>query len=244
MCSGMPWARSRERSTARNCAAPSVWAGSRAGTPAIRSIGLLQHFSILSPARFQIIRALQNDAACTQHLDSLRTGWRATSVIHGDIRASNVLVAGVGNEPSWNVRIVDWEMVQLGDPAWDLAGALQAFVRFWVESMPMAARLSIDERVARAQLSLELVQELCRSLWSGYQVASGMAKLPEADLFLDRAVTLSAARLIQSAYEVSELTSDLDARAVILLQMGVNVLARPTRSRMDLFGIPPAEAVE
>jgi hypothetical protein len=193
--------------------------------------------SRLSPANGLLIRMLQSQEGCAEHLDSLRTLWRVETVIHGDIRPGNVLIANGRGESPGAVWIVDWEMVQLGDPAWDLAGALQGFARSWVDSMPMAPNLSIEERAALAQFPSERVHDLSRSLWHGYQAASDPAP-PALDDLLDRAVKLSAVRMIQAAYEISDELITLEPRSVIMLQLGANVLAHPQVARTELFGIP------
>ncbi len=153
-------------------------------------------------------------------------GWRAETVIHGDIRPDNVLVRNGHAEGPWEVRIIDWEMVQLGDPAWDLAGTLQAFVRAWVVSIPMTADLSIDERTALAKFPFENVQALCRSFWQGYRAELAADRVEERHL-LDRAVKLTAVRMIQSAYEMSHELMVPDPRSVIMLQLSWNVFVRP-----------------
>lgn len=49
------------------------------------------------------------------------TLWEATSLIHGDLRWTNVLYANPGAP---HVRLVDWELSCLGDPAWDVGSVL------------------------------------------------------------------------------------------------------------------------
>jgi hypothetical protein len=190
-----------------------------------------------SPANAELIRLLQTQNGCAKRLDRLHAHWRVETVIHGDIRPSNVLVRKAHGELPCEIRIIDWEMVQLGEGAWDLAGALQSFARLWVESMPMTENLSIDERMALASFPLDRVQDLSRSLWRGYQVAIDLPR-PEPDRLLDRAVKLLAVRLIQAAYEISDELMVLDPRSVIMLQLGVNVLSQPEVARRHLFGIP------
>ncbi len=192
--------------------------------------------SSLSPANVKLIRMLQSEDATAEHLDSLRARWRVETVIHGDIRPANVLVApGLAESPR-DVWLVDWEMVQLGDPAWDLAGALQCFAKSWVDSMPMEANLSIDERAERARFPLGFVHALSCSLWHAYECTVDYDQ-SASDALLDRAVTLSAVRMIQTAYEISSELMELDPRSVILLQLGTNSLARSGVARTQLFGI-------
>jgi hypothetical protein len=201
-----------------------------------------QVLSILCPANAELIRMLQSEAGCVEQLDSLLDGWRAETIIHGDFRPDNVLVKKSATEPPWEIRLIDWEMVQLGDPAWDLAGAFQAFVRAWGFSIPLKAHLSIDERAALAKFPFETVQALSRSLWKGYVVAAQADQIEQRQL-LDRSVKLSAVRMIQSAYEISSERTVLDPRSVIMLQLSANVLSETERALGQLFGIHGSAAL-
>lgn len=48
--------------------------------------------------------------------------WRASSLIHGDLRWSNVLAAFDARDS--RVWLVDWELACLGDPAWDVGSVI------------------------------------------------------------------------------------------------------------------------
>jgi hypothetical protein len=192
----------------------------------------------LSPANVQLIRILQMHDGLAERLDRLRGQWRDETVIHGDIKSDNILVRRSRQEPSWEIRIIDWELVQIGDPAWDLAGALQDFVGFWVNSMPLTDDMSIDARAVRARYPLDVVQEAIRSTWRGYRAE--LEPVPdETDELLDRAVAFSAARMIQTAFELSYDRAELAPRSVVLLQVGANILADPACARVQLYGLPP-----
>jgi aminoglycoside phosphotransferase (APT) family kinase protein len=47
--------------------------------------------------------------------------WHAGALIHGDAKLDNMILTG-GATP--RICLIDWELAGLGDPAWDLAGAL------------------------------------------------------------------------------------------------------------------------
>jgi hypothetical protein len=53
-----------------------------------------------------------------------------------------------------------------------------------------------------------------------------------------RAVAFSAARLIQSAYEISSGSDSLAGPPVVLLQIAANLLVEPERGQIELYGIP------
>jgi hypothetical protein len=194
--------------------------------------------SELTPASAEILRIIRDDETFAAEFERMAACWRADTVIHGDIRFDNILIrtddSGDGLDPK--LWIVDWEMVQIGDPAWDVAGALQDFLVHWIWTMPLEGDLSAEERVARARWPLASLRALTRALWSGYRRGSGLAPA-EAAALLSRALVFSSARLIQSAYEAAVEADRLPGESVILLQLAANVLADPVRAQVQLYGI-------
>lgn len=159
----------------------------------------------LSPAGARMLRILQEFKTFEEQLGRLGAQWRPETVIHGDIKSDNILVRPIRNEPDSDaveVFIVDWEYVQIGDPAWDLAGALHDYLILWTSSMPLAPTLSAEELVDQARYPLEVLRPAIRALWKGYQSAAELGPA-EADDLMRRAVGFSAARLIQASHELS-----------------------------------------
>src|SRR5205085_4146404 len=85
----------------------------------------------LSPANMETLKILQTQEQISARLDVLRKRWIASTLIHNDIKSDNILVSAPADGAP-RVHIVDWELVQIGDPAWDIAGVLQDFVLFWI----------------------------------------------------------------------------------------------------------------
>jgi len=194
----------------------------------------------LSAANFQMVRVLQTQDGVSEHLDHLCRQWRPTAVIHGDIKFDNVLIrpSRVGHEPApVELWIADWETVRFGDPAWDLAGALQDFLVLWVSSMPLSVDLTVEEMIAQARVPLGKLRSAMRALWSGYREGAGLGPA-EADGFLLRSVAFSAVRLIQSAFELSHAADRLAGSSVILLQISANLMEEPELGQIQLYGIP------
>jgi Ser/Thr protein kinase RdoA (MazF antagonist) len=190
----------------------------------------------ITPANYQTLQILQTQEGLVSRLDALRKRWRPETVIHNDVKSDNVLVRP-GREPgAVEVRLVDWELVQVGDPAWDLAGALQDLLGLWVQTMPLAAGLPPERVMAEAPYPAGEVQSVLRALWSGYRAAAGLGGAAAATL-LARAVAFSAARLVQSAYEMAHVASTLPAASVILLQVAANVLDDPELAQVQLYGL-------
>jgi hypothetical protein len=192
----------------------------------------------LSPANFATLRVLQNETGFGEPLARLLARWRSQTVIHGDIRFDNVLIRPrrSGDVDSFELRLVDWEMVQFGDPAWDVAGALQEFLVFWVSTMPQSAGLTADEKVAGARVPLTSLRRGARAMWSGYRQGARLGRAEAEDL-LPRAVAFSSARLIQSAFEAADGFDHLPGESALLLQIGANLLADPAGGQAELYGI-------
>jgi Ser/Thr protein kinase RdoA (MazF antagonist) len=72
----------------------------------------------------RLAEAVRADAALRGGLAALRECWRQDAVIHGDVRFDNALVERDPTDGRERVVLVDWELLGLGDPGWDVAGAL------------------------------------------------------------------------------------------------------------------------
>ena len=172
----------------------------------------------ISRANCEMLRILQLDRRLCESLDRCRDAWLPDTTIHGDVRFDNVLVISADTPPPSGVtiRLVDWELVQRGDAAWDIAGVFQDTVFFWISGMSLAE--DMGEMIASATFSLGVLQSFLRFFWQGYLQAAGL-KSDAANATLLRSVTFSGARLIQTAYGMSQAADTMPARSVILLQL-------------------------
>jgi aminoglycoside phosphotransferase (APT) family kinase protein len=193
----------------------------------------------LTPGTAAVLRILE-DEGLRDRVAALGSEWCPETVIHGDLKFDNVLVRshpGPQDEDALELFLVDWEFVQFGDPAWDLAGALHDYLMLWTSSMPIGPDLRSEEMIDQARYPLATLHEAMRAFWEAYQTARGLG--PESsDLLIRRAVAFTAARLVQAAFERSLFEDTLPAQAVILLQVSANVLADRELARLHLFGIP------
>lgn len=213
---------------------PWVFRSNRRPTPAM--------LASLSPAGARVFQILRSEPDVGESLERLSLRWRAETVIHGDIKSDNIL-AGPRRECraayDVGVWIVDWEFVQIGDPAWDLASAFHDDLVFWTSSMPQDPTLSAEERIEQARYPLDTLKRATRAVWEGYCLAAGLDRGgSEADDLLSRAVAFSAARLVLAAHEQSLERDDISVQSVLLLQIGMNLLADPEAGQVNLYGLP------
>jgi hypothetical protein len=200
----------------------------------------IARLAFLSAAEYEVLCILQAEDQLQRRLEGLRCEWAATSVIHGDIRFDNVLFRSGATEELFGpveTWLADWEMVTYGDPAWDVGGALQDLLVFWVSSMPIFNESSAEAMIAGASVTMDELRSAARSFWHGYRLGSGHDP-DEANELVRKSVAFSAARLIQSAFEWSMAASRPTGQSVVLLQLATNVLAEPERAQLQLYGIP------
>jgi len=184
----------------------------------------------MSGAQRRMLALVQQQPKTTAVLEASLPEWRRETLIHGDVRSENVLAGERG------IVLVDWELVQWGDPAWDVAGGLQDLLLYWLRSLPTAPELSPEQRAARAGCPLSKLRPAILAFWRGYRQAADQK--PEATgALLHRAIRFSAARLLQSAYEQAAGHRVLPDLAVLSLQVATNILAAPERALDHLYAL-------
>jgi hypothetical protein len=86
-------------------------------------------------ARAYVLRVLRADRALLRTTSRVADRWSADHWTHADLTANRVLVQLV---PDLRVRFVDLRGSGLGDPAWDLAGALETIAELTAPRAPWA----------------------------------------------------------------------------------------------------------
>jgi Phosphotransferase enzyme family len=135
----------------------------------------------LSAANGQFMSILQSYPDFGQALDRIRAGWRRNALIHGDMKFDNVVVRGAQTEEQ-TLYVVDWELADTGDSAWDVASILQAYLTWWIGSLESVPGGGPGDA---AQYPLETIPPAIRAFWKAY-VSSRRFGVREADEELER----------------------------------------------------------
>jgi aminoglycoside phosphotransferase (APT) family kinase protein len=194
----------------------------------------LQAVSELSAANIQLVRLLQGTPHFAESLDELEGDFASEAFVHNDVKLENILVARAGRRA--RPVIVDWEMAGEGDPAWDLGGLFGSYLGLWLASIPITGDTPPDQWPGLARHPLEAMQPLLRAAWARYRRDRRLAPAASVRL-VDRAARYAGARLVQSAFERSQLALTLDSTSTLMLQVALNMLTRPLEGRVHLLGI-------
>jgi aminoglycoside phosphotransferase (APT) family kinase protein len=190
----------------------------------------------LSAANLELYRLIQSQPAIGAGLDRARADWRAETLLHGDVRAANTLVLPEPAGSAGRLRLIDWELIKWGDPAWDLGCAMADLVHFWVRGMPREPGLSPARRAAESRVPLRRIQPAFWALWRSYRSGQGEERATERDGLLLRSVRCSAGRLIQAAWQRCSGAASVSIVERELVQVAANVLADPVAAARRLYG--------
>lgn len=135
----------------------------------------------------QVALSLAGDTVLGPALTRARSLWQATCLVHGDVKWDNCLVDLTATPPV--VRLIDWELSGLGDPAWDLAAAMASSIALEADS----GRPGDDDRSA---------------LVSAYFAEGGPADPA-------RVADYWPARLVHLALECAEAGADVESAALL-----------------------------
>jgi Ser/Thr protein kinase RdoA (MazF antagonist) len=150
-----------------------------------------------SPSAARFMESIAADGQFTSALTEGAAMYRASCLIHGDIRPENWLVR---RQAPPALVVIDWEMSGLGDPAWDFASAC-------AESILHAIRRSDALADAPCGWPVETLPTL-RDLVAGYQEVEQAALAGDADWA--RVTLFAGARLLHVASEWAEYPHNVD----------------------------------
>jgi hypothetical protein len=192
----------------------------------------------LSAANAQMLSLIQRYPNFPRRLETLQAGWRRDTLIHGDMKFENcVLAYAKGADADPEIKVVDWEIADLGDPRWDVGSMLQSWLSYWIFSMPADGVVNDPEQlVARAHYPLERMRPAIRAFWKSYAATMGVSGTAEQEL-LDTCISYGGARMIQTVFESMYQMTNLTPHAIFMLQVSLNILEEPRGAVTDLLAI-------
>jgi thiamine kinase-like enzyme len=192
-------------------------------------------FINLSQANLKLLKIIQRDPKIYDALEELFAHWSPMTLIHGDIKFDNIIVT---NEKNTRKSIItDWEMANIGDPAWDVGSIFQEFIRSWLYALRITGTEDAQELLDMSTESFQNMQYALRIFWNAYiQVIQKNPK--ETNDLLLKSSKFCAARLFQSAYEMLQSQSELNNTAVYMAQLGLNMITNVSNATIHLLGIP------
>jgi len=192
----------------------------------------------LSPGQVQILKLLQERPRIAAQLDGLRSAWAAGALVHGDLKWANLLVEveSPGGRPI-GLKLIDWELARLGDPAWDIGSVFQSYLSHSVLALPLPEDATPEIAAQAFAACLPAVHRHIGIFWTAYIQAVRLSP-GGAQSLLDRSTGYCAARLLQSAFEWTQYESRMPRSAAAILQLSLNIFANPRAAQGGVLGLP------
>jgi hypothetical protein len=193
-----------------------------------------QYLSQMSQGNQQLLGILKQYPELTGALDELRRSWKVRLLIHGDIKWENLMLCRK-NGPDADLKVIDWEMADLGDECWDLGSVLQAYLTFWIFMLPLDTA-SLEAATASTPFRPEQLKAALGTFWRSYAMARGLDHQASRKM-LRRSLACGAARMVQTAYESIQSSKKMTPHGLYQLQMSMNVLRDPATAAKEMVGL-------
>jgi serine/threonine protein kinase len=182
----------------------------------------------------QIIQLIFKNAEFVQLLRQLETEWVPGTLVHNDVKFNNFLLNYDYEKKIINsVKLIDWELADIGDPLWDVAAVMQNYLLLWLTT-------DVPEQPGRQisfkKVKLEEVQPCISAFWKRYMQQLKFEQAQQRTSLI-KAVKYAALKLIHSCFEMAPGSTVLQPTNVKMLQMSLNILRSPDNAAVQLFGI-------
>lgn len=180
-----------------------------------------------------VLAAVRGQPGLKEHMSRLQSEWSRTCLIHGDLKWENLLIAQDPSGHRATLQLIDWELADLGDAAWDVACVLASFMqpvivgRFDTQGRPTGPATA--DEVSRAQAC-------CRTFWQTYMKELTLT-LEQQALAKQRCVRFAAARLVLTAYEIAQSSAEISPSALLAIQTASSIFTNPGSAAEKLFAL-------
>ena len=148
--------------------------------------------------------------------------WRRDTLIHGDLKWDNCLLApeaGGGH----SLRLVDWELADVGDARWDIGGVIQAFLVSW-------------SSWSACGVVLDAVQPAIQGFWRRTVEARALPR-DQVAILLEQCIECAGLRMAQSALETVYGSSEVVPAALETAEFALRMIESSSAAIVEQLGL-------
>ncbi len=162
--------------------------------------------------------------------------WQPTCLIHNDFRFANLIFLresqNIANPP---LRVVDWELSDWGDPAWDVGTIFGDYLLYWIDSLAYSDETDSRDWFLQADVPLAKIQPAMRAFWTRYTENCEEIVGKRSD-FAYSVARHAGAYLLNIAWHKFRMRRFVSGYVICLLQTSKNLLTEPGDSTDILLG--------
>jgi thiamine kinase-like enzyme len=172
-------------------------------------------------ASTQMEKLIMEDREFCSMIEEVKSMWRPGFFIHGDMKWSNLLI----NE-KFDLRIIDWETSDIGDPYWDVAGILHNYI---------FNAYSMNQRdPSNSMYTIQKMQSCAHRFLHSYLSHSS---IKEREFIPFRLLPFIALRLIQTAVESTGYYQELPENTLKMISLSRQILMHPEEAAVELLAL-------
>lgn len=160
---------------------------------------------------------------------------------HADPRWDNFLITtGRGHGKLVNLRLVDYELTRLDDPAWDVAFFLMEYLRFWLISCLGRPVTTLAEVEQSARFSLDLAKPQAQTFLASYLRRRKLSPAARA-AFASRIQASLPYAFLTAGMENCQRQQHVPGTAKVLIELARMTRDTPSDMMQRLFGLEGKE---
>lgn len=184
----------------------------------------------------QLFYMVQQHPEFSAAISKLKEEWHPSCLIHGDIKLANFVSTPINGKEDPPVKLIDWEIADIGDPCWDIGGAFQAFLGPWALSFDNQKPHQAEFLPSMKCFDISQAHSSIDAFWDSYK-KERKPGVEESRRILLKSTRFMAARLLQTAVESITMSKHVPPNNVRLLQTAQNILADPEKAVTQLLGL-------
>ena len=207
-------------------------------------------FSRISSDGLEFWKLYQRYESLHQSMADICETFDPCCLTHNDLGLRNILLNLNWDMPTTEpqhsasiVRIIDWEFLSWGDPAYDLGMILSGHLKIWLHSLVVSSAIDIQMALRLATTPLEKLQPSMVAILKSY-VAHFPEILERHPNFLSRVMQFTGLVLIKRMQGKLEQLDPFDNTSICTLQVAKALLCNPEQSILNVLGTAGAEIME
>lgn len=189
-------------------------------------------FGHIGQENFIFFKLYQRYKSLEKAIAQLQNAYQSCCLIHNDLKLDNILL---NKNDSSNIRIIDWELFQWGDPRFDLGKILADYLRLWLKSLMLSTDIDLNTALRLATTPLELLQPSMAELIKAYRDRFSEILVLRPD-FMQRVVQFTGFALLREIWTRIFYHETFDNSQIAMLQVAKTLLCNPEQSISTLFG--------
>lgn len=204
-------------------------------------------FARVCPDGLEFYRLYQRFPSLNQAVLELYAHIQPSCLIHNDLTLDNFIVhrqLDLAQIKPEQVKIIDWERANWGDPAVDLGMVVAGYVGgIWLGNLIVDRHLDVNRMLSFATYPLEILVPSLQSFLQGYltQFPQIISDRPD---FIQRVVQFAGIGILDRLSYYVEHHYPFHNNSLCKLQVAKNLLCSPQQGIATIFGVSEAELIK